>query len=896
MTNKVLLIAWPDLDWEILQRLVDRGALPASERLIERGVIGRLCAVAPVEPYPLWTAVATGRHAHAHGILGQQSLDPDRGEPVASHAAIRRAPALWEMTGVGGLRSVVVGWPATSASPADAAVVVSEAFGHPDIAKTRTTLESSISLPRVRARLADLWVRQEEMNDGVAQEFLRHWGGLEQISARDLGTVANALAFGFSRHAVLTHLLEHEPWEFAAVSWPATEWISRRLARNGPDASSSVAAGTSYCGAVEASYRLHDELLTNLLDIAGPDTTILVVGPGGQGRGLTAAARSALGLSGSRYRDRDGVLIGAGRAIERDALIHGATVLDIAPTVLQLLGLPVPRDLDGRIIAEAFAEPPAIERAPASPHAPGPEESSCRPALPVTSLQAVRARYAALGVIPREPATSAPPRDVFATRLLRWKLARSFCAGQRHLDALPVLEQLVEEEPENIAYTLQLANSQLQLGLLDEARDTLEMVLDERPDTALAHVCLARTEFSAGRHEQCLQHARDAVACAPPHPVLFSQLGLAYLHLRRWRDALDAFAASLDCAENAPAHIGRARALLGLRQFPAAAEAALDGIGQDYQNPLGHYLLGIALQRQGLLQQAAASLQVAANLAPAATRTHAQLIRLKRKLGAPESELATHRAALAAAQAKRPQIGDLQAAARKREELRRAERHERRRRATANVEIPAHDDREALNVAPMIHTLITGLPRAGISTIGRVLAAGGMPLLDDEGSATDIHWQALQRIWNDPARLYDAQSQLIMLPDIALGALPPIHHYRVVYVRRGIEETARSQAAVLTDSDVIELPHEECVRLLQQFRDTTIAALRAAPNVDLIEVSYDDLCARPQVFVEHLTDFFADQKLDATRMLAAIEPGRRHFKVVEQADPDAFAEPATSAC
>lgn len=336
MTNKVLLIGWPDLDWEILQRLVDRGMLPACERLIERGVIGRLCAVAPVEPYPLWTAVATGRHAHAHGILGRQSLEPDGGKFSPSHAAVRRVPALWEMTSAHAMPSVVVGWPATSASRAGAAIVVSEAFGHPDIARTRTTLDSAISDPRLRAPLGDLWVRQEEVIDGVAQEFLRDWGGLEQVSARDLDTVANSLAFGFSRHAVLTYLLEHEPWKFAAVSWPATEWISRRLTQIATDTSSPTAAYASYRGAVEASYRLHDELLTNLLATVGPDTTVLVAGPGGQGRGLTAAARGALGLSGSRFRDRDGVLIGAGRAIERDALIHGATVLDIAPTVLQL--------------------------------------------------------------------------------------------------------------------------------------------------------------------------------------------------------------------------------------------------------------------------------------------------------------------------------------------------------------------------------------------------------------------------------------------------------------------------------------------------------------------------------------------------------------------------------
>jgi len=41
-----------------------------------------------------------------------------------------------------------------------------------------------------------------------------------------------------------------------------------------------------------------------------------------------------------------------------------ADIVDIAPTVLALLGLRVPADMEGRVIAEAFASPVPVEHEP----------------------------------------------------------------------------------------------------------------------------------------------------------------------------------------------------------------------------------------------------------------------------------------------------------------------------------------------------------------------------------------------------------------------------------------------------------------------------------------------------------------------------------------------------
>ena len=50
-----------------------------------------------------------------------------------------------------------------------------------------------------------------------------------------------------------------------------------------------------------------------------------------------------------------------GPGIKKDQLIHGANLLDIAPTILTLFGLPLGEDMDGKPLLDAFATPPAVQ-------------------------------------------------------------------------------------------------------------------------------------------------------------------------------------------------------------------------------------------------------------------------------------------------------------------------------------------------------------------------------------------------------------------------------------------------------------------------------------------------------------------------------------------------------
>jgi arylsulfatase A-like enzyme len=77
----------------------------------------------------------------------------------------------------------------------------------------------------------------------------------------------------------------------------------------------------------------------------------------------------------------DGVLLAAGGGIRPGAQVANASVLDVAPTLLYLMGLPVARDMEGRVLTEilepAFARQhpvtfiPSYESLAVTPAAPG---------------------------------------------------------------------------------------------------------------------------------------------------------------------------------------------------------------------------------------------------------------------------------------------------------------------------------------------------------------------------------------------------------------------------------------------------------------------------------------------------------------------------------------------
>jgi len=113
-------------------------------------------------------------------------------------------------------------------------------------------------------------------------------------------------------------------------------------------------------------YELMDEYLASILEVLGPDTTVAILSDHGFG------GTGNLPWSGGHGRITPGapiapagVLILSGPGIRSDGqFLRQAHVLDIAPTILHLMGIPAAADMPGRVLTEAMApgSPPELPR------------------------------------------------------------------------------------------------------------------------------------------------------------------------------------------------------------------------------------------------------------------------------------------------------------------------------------------------------------------------------------------------------------------------------------------------------------------------------------------------------------------------------------------------------
>jgi arylsulfatase A-like enzyme len=72
----------------------------------------------------------------------------------------------------------------------------------------------------------------------------------------------------------------------------------------------------------------------------------------------------------------EGTFASVGKGVKQDSVIEGARIIDVAPTVLYLLGLPIPSDMDGRVLEDAFRPEYLAENPIGFTEAPGEAESA----------------------------------------------------------------------------------------------------------------------------------------------------------------------------------------------------------------------------------------------------------------------------------------------------------------------------------------------------------------------------------------------------------------------------------------------------------------------------------------------------------------------------------------
>ena len=373
-TRSLLVVGLEGVSWELLSRAASEGTLPVFARLLEEGAGGPLGTLFPHERAALWTTAATGKLPRKHGVRSGETVATPLGafqlrprlpglarpmpvpffEAVPENGAHRRSLAFWEILGQRRHGAAVLGWPAAGPPREGLVLWATEEFfrGGADgpsalpsetAARARLLLLGAENLDRPLARaLEPPALPEEERRRAAAAEG----------AARDLGIVGATLAAVPTGPGNVSALVLSGLAGPARVFGPAAE-PPRYLGPPRRDAEAAEKALLSY-------YRFLDDTIGDLLEREGRDRTLCVFSPSSYGPAppLTALLDLLRGRAPTASPDagEDGFLVLWGSGIRSGVRLTSADVVDLAPTLLVLAGEPIARDMDGRVLAEAFDE------------------------------------------------------------------------------------------------------------------------------------------------------------------------------------------------------------------------------------------------------------------------------------------------------------------------------------------------------------------------------------------------------------------------------------------------------------------------------------------------------------------------------------------------------------
>jgi tetratricopeptide (TPR) repeat protein len=615
IARRVAMVGWDAADWKVIHPLIDRGLMPNLQSILEAGVMGNLATLDPPVSPLLWTSIATGHTADRHGIANFVEPDPISGalRPVAS--TTRKTKALWNIVSQAGLRSGVVNWFASHPAEPIAGVVVSDVFrAAPALPGAPWPLAPLAVHPAaLEQTLAELRVAPADLSGDDLGPFLPRLGEIDQDRDDRPARLAAILAENITTHAAATWIAEHQEWDLLAVYYDTIDhaghlFMPYRAPQLGGISDRDFEL---YRDVIDGVYCYQDMMLGRLMRLAGPETVFIVLSDHGfhsdHRRPRHVPELGALNLM--EWHRPQGMIAIGGPGIRRDELVFGAGLLDVAPTVLALLGLPIGADMRGRVLVEAFAEPVEVERIPSWEDLPGSDGRHPLGEENPWEAAAVVDQLVALGYV--EPRNEELERQLEGVREQQdYLMARVHLAGGRPAEAIPLLERVVRLRDNNRVYRLLLAQAYVEAGRLEDGRVVLDAVVGEAGDRPVANLLRGNLAFAEKDYARALEHLLRAEADSRPLPDTRLAIGRVYLAMKRWGDAERQFHRVLEIdPESAAAHYGLAAALLALDAPQEAASAALDAIGLCFEDAPSHYTLGVALARMGESERAAQAFQ-----------------------------------------------------------------------------------------------------------------------------------------------------------------------------------------------------------------------------------------------------------------------------------------------
>lgn len=350
------------------------GQLPNFGKLFDRGAVIDLATLRPTQAEPVWTAAATGKYPPNNGArsefiyrVADEETDPVdllpdycfaqallyqgfvRAEPITATA--RRARPMWDILADYGVPSGIVNWPLTWPAEAAFYFLISDRFDE----ATSSPIRSGDPMAGYPTSAVD-----------IARGVFDRWQQAPWTDVLPTVSASDARLAGLRRVR----------WDraFAEAEVELIQWFAPRLTAlrlEGVDelghlylrdAETELMGGARHVdperSLLDRYYAYLDSQLERAIAQTEPGDLLLVVSGFGMERTplakrLLARLLGETDITGSHEAAPDGFLIAYGTNVDPGEYRRGS-VVDLAPTVLYYMGLPIGRDMDGFARTDLF--------------------------------------------------------------------------------------------------------------------------------------------------------------------------------------------------------------------------------------------------------------------------------------------------------------------------------------------------------------------------------------------------------------------------------------------------------------------------------------------------------------------------------------------------------------
>lgn len=815
--QRVLLIGWDAADWKIIGPLLAKGQMPALKSLIDEGVYGNMSTMNPPFSPMLWTSVATGKTPDKHGVQGFIELLPNLEgvRPVTTNS--RKSRALWNIFHNQGLKSNLVGWwPSFPAEPING-VVVSDKFQklNKDPSKQKGIEKGCIHPKSMMQPLKDLRMYPQEITTEHILPFIPNAANVNQDDDNGLIAFAKMMSQAVSLHNASTYLQRETSWDFMAIYHDFIDHFCHAFMKFHPPKLPTIPKDVyeNYKDCINGAYRFQDMMLGRTLELADDDTTVIVMSDHGFESGDKRILKMPKVNAAPALEHRQfGIFVAKGPNIKKNEKVFGLGLIDIAPTILHHYGLPIGRDMDGKVALDIFEKQITPKYIDSWEDVEGGFGEVTKENVESYSDQEAMEQLIELGYIER-------PDEKKETAIrktkcdLKQNLASVYSGKKDFARAKALLLELINEpEPIDVAqYYSDLVSVCVQMKNYEEAEKFLKKLKAQETTIKFNfHFAEARILEGQGKFSQALKVLEEAKATRRSSSELFFNIGRLNAILRNYHAAKEALEKAIEIEpDKAKFHTTIADVYFNLKDYEEAADHAITSIELVKYFPDAHYTLGKALEKLGDLENAKMAFETASAL---------------KQREFPQAEFAKEN----------------------------VEQKIIRKSKVASIDDYKYHKEQI--------TIVSGLPRSGTSLMMQMLDKAGLDILTDgkrkanESNPKGFYeYDPVMSLHKDNSWLGLSKDKTVKIVAPLLKYLDSKYRYKIIFMTRNLNEIVRSQRKMVgKDENTLPLALLDNYKSLLQ---TVENWYHNQPGVEMIYLDYVDVLDNPKQAMEDTEKF-----------------------------------------